>query len=74
MDIFKRADTVTDAKPDFKLYRYTPSLPAAIATLVIFAILSCLHIWRLSKARAWYFIPFAVGGACLSFQSTDAYK
>ncbi|RKL41651.1 hypothetical protein BFJ72_g5543 [Fusarium proliferatum] len=63
MDIFKRADTVTDAKPDFKLYRYTPSLPAAIATLVIFAILSCFHIWRLSKARAWYFIPFAVGGA-----------
>ncbi|KAF4478567.1 hypothetical protein FAGAP_12319 [Fusarium agapanthi] len=51
------------SKPDFKLFRYTPSLPAAIIAAVIFAILSCLHIWRLGKARAWYFIPFAVGGA-----------
>ncbi|KAF5248733.1 hypothetical protein FANTH_5803 [Fusarium anthophilum] len=63
MDIFPRADTPDGSKPDFKLFRYTPSLPAAIIAAVIFVILSCLHIWRLGKARAWYFIPFAVGGA-----------
>ncbi|KAF5675969.1 Rtm1p [Fusarium circinatum] len=63
MDIFPRTDTPDGSKPDFKLFRYTPSLPAAIIAAVIFAILSCLHIWHLTKARAWYFIPFAVGGA-----------
>ncbi|KAF4958096.1 hypothetical protein FGADI_2654 [Fusarium gaditjirri] len=66
MEIFTRNDTLSESKPDFKLYRYTPSLPAAIIATVIFAIISCLHIWRLSKARAWYFIPFTVGGACAS--------
>ncbi|EWG51700.1 hypothetical protein FVEG_16839 [Fusarium verticillioides 7600] len=63
MDIFSRNETIAGNKPDFKLFRYTPSLPAAIIAAIIFAILSCLHIWRLKKARAWYFIPFAVGGA-----------
>ncbi|KAG4254670.1 hypothetical protein BFJ72_g15155 [Fusarium proliferatum] len=63
MDLIPRIDTTADGKLDFKLYRYTPSLPGAIVATVIFGILSCLHIWRLSRARAWYFIPFTVGGA-----------
>ncbi|KAF5723988.1 Rtm1p [Fusarium mundagurra] len=63
MDIFPRIDALPDGKLDFKLYRYTPSLPAAIVATVIFAILSCLHLWRLYRARAWYFIPFTIGGA-----------
>ncbi|KAL5589931.1 hypothetical protein FOVSG1_011798 [Fusarium oxysporum f. sp. vasinfectum] len=63
MELFTRIDTLADGKLDFKLYRYTPSFPAAIVATVIFAILSCLHIWRLTKVRAWYFIPFTIGGA-----------
>ncbi|KAL0935594.1 RTA1 domain-containing protein [Colletotrichum truncatum] len=47
---------------DFKLYRYTPSLPAAIVTAIVFAILTLLHVWRLYKARAFYFTAFTVGG------------
>jgi hypothetical protein len=76
MELFPRIDTLADGKLDFKLYRYTPSFPAAIVATVIFAILSCLHIWRLSKARAWYFIPFTIGGACTSprFMLTDEYS
>jgi hypothetical protein len=49
---------------DFKLYRYTPSLPAAIVAVVVFFTLTCLHIWRLTRTRAFYFIAFSVGGAC----------
>ncbi|KAH8782680.1 RTA1 like protein-domain-containing protein [Diaporthe sp. PMI_573] len=47
---------------DFKLYRYTPSLPAAIVGVVVFATLTALHTGRLFKARAFYFTAFTIGG------------
>ncbi|WYZ43508.1 hypothetical protein EsH8_VI_001207 [Colletotrichum jinshuiense] len=47
---------------NFQLYRYTPSLPAAIVSVVVFAILTLLHTWRLYRARAFYFTAFTVGG------------
>lgn len=49
---------------DFKLYRYTPSLAAAIVGAVVFAVLTILHTWRLRRVRAYYFIPFTIGGLC----------
>ncbi|KKZ61475.1 hypothetical protein EMCG_00137 [[Emmonsia] crescens] len=47
---------------DFELYRYIPSLPAAIISVVVFAILTVSHTWRLLRARAFYFTAFTVGG------------
>lgn len=47
---------------DFKLYRYDPSLPAAIVATIIFAILAAVHFWRLRRAGAVYFTPFLIGG------------
>ncbi|ETS77968.1 hypothetical protein PFICI_10030 [Pestalotiopsis fici W106-1] len=47
---------------DFKLYRYTPSLPAAIVFVVVFAILSSLHVARIQRHRSYYFTAFTVGG------------
>jgi len=47
---------------DFKLYRYDPSLPAAIVTTVVFAALTAVHFWRLRRAGAVYFTPFLIGG------------
>lgn len=47
---------------DFKLYRYNPSLPAAIVTAIIFGILTAVLFWRLKKAGALYFTPFLIGG------------
>ncbi|KAM5365939.1 hypothetical protein ACJZ2D_010772 [Fusarium nematophilum] len=49
---------------NFQLYRYTPSLPAAIVSAVVFAILTLLHTRRLYRVRAYYFIPFTIGGLC----------
>ena len=49
---------------DFQLYRYTPSLPAAIVSVAVFAILTSLHIWRLVRVKAFYFTPFVIGGVC----------
>lgn len=49
---------------DFKLYRYTPTLAGAIVALVVFAVLTAVHFWRLIRARSFYFVPFLVGGIC----------
>ncbi|RSM10751.1 hypothetical protein CEP52_003396 [Fusarium oligoseptatum] len=51
-----------DTDKDFELYRYTPSLPAAIHGVIVFAILTAIHAVRLRQARATYFIPFTIGG------------
>ncbi|KAL4728042.1 hypothetical protein ACLX1H_004751 [Fusarium chlamydosporum] len=57
------ADTAQNAEAfDFKLYRYDPSLPAAVVSVVIFAILTVAHTWRLFRVRAYYFTAFTIGG------------
>jgi hypothetical protein len=59
------ADPSYDADAfDFKLYRYGPSLPAAVVSVVIFAILTAAHAWRLFRVRAYYFTAFTIGGLC----------
>ncbi|KAK0722617.1 RTA1 like protein-domain-containing protein [Lasiosphaeria miniovina] len=47
---------------DFALYRYKVSLPAAIAAVGVFFILSLLHVWRIYRHRSFYFTAFTVGG------------
>lgn len=56
--------TTRDGEIDFQLYRYVPSLPAAVISLVVFGALTALHTWRLMRVRAFYFTAFAVGGLC----------
>ncbi|QIX00040.1 hypothetical protein AMS68_005557 [Peltaster fructicola] len=46
----------------FVLYYYTPSLPAAVVSVAVFAILTVAHIWKLCKFRTFYFLPFVIGG------------
>ncbi|KAJ5934275.1 Protein RTM1 [Penicillium verhagenii] len=53
--------TTSDGGIDFALYRYTPSLPAAVVFAVIFLLLSIFHLIRLFKNRTYLFIPFIVG-------------
>ncbi|KAJ6256894.1 hypothetical protein Dda_8764 [Drechslerella dactyloides] len=45
-----------------KVYRYKPSLAAAIVFVVAFSLTSALHTFQLSRTRTWFFIAFAVGG------------
>ncbi|CAG7978002.1 unnamed protein product [Penicillium salamii] len=51
---------------DFQLYRYTPSLPAAVIFIAVFVFTTAYHIYQLVKCRAWYFIAFVLGGICES--------
>ncbi|VUC35075.1 unnamed protein product [Clonostachys rosea] len=46
----------------YPLWRYIPSLPAAIIFVIIFAILTGLHMWKMFRHRMWFCIPFVIGG------------
>ncbi|KAK7431608.1 hypothetical protein QQZ08_001826 [Neonectria magnoliae] len=46
----------------FKLYRYTPSPGAAVIAVVVIAILTGFHTWRMVRARNWYFMAFTIWG------------
>ncbi|CAG7952554.1 unnamed protein product [Penicillium nalgiovense] len=48
---------------DFELYRYTPSLVAAIIFIVLFALATSYHLYQVVRPRFWYFTIFVVGGA-----------
>lgn len=48
----------------FNLYRYTLSLPAAAAAVVVFAVLTAIHLQRMFKVKAYYFTLFVTGGVC----------
>lgn len=53
-------------KGGYYLWLYVPSLAAAVIFLLCFLALTAAHCWRLWKTRAWFCIPFAVGGFCKS--------
>jgi hypothetical protein len=54
--------TTSTSDSDFKLYRYDPSLGAAVLFIALFSIASFLHLYQLLRTRTWFFIPFVVGG------------
>ncbi|KAF7713091.1 Uncharacterized protein PECH_002012 [Penicillium ucsense] len=45
----------------FALYRYTPSIPAAVVFAVIFFILAAAQLFLIVRHRTYFFIPFVVG-------------
>lgn len=50
---------------DFKLYRYDPSMAAAIVFIVLFLIVTALHFYQMMRTRTWIFVPFVLGGVCM---------
>ncbi|KAL5342117.1 RTA1 like protein-domain-containing protein [Aspergillus crustosus] len=52
-----------DDSIDFELFRYTPSqIPAGIFA-GLFLLTTAAHLYQVLKTKAWYFVPFVVGGA-----------
>lgn len=54
----------SDGGIDFALYRYTPSIVAAVIFAVIFLIITILHGIRLWRHRTYFFVPFIIGLLC----------
>lgn len=50
----------------YPLWRYVPSLPAAIVFAILFGIATVLHGFMMVKNRSWFCLPFVVGGICKS--------
>lgn len=48
----------------FQYYRYTPSIPAASAFVVLFAVTTGLHTYQLARTRTWILLPLVLGGYC----------
>ncbi|PYI09287.1 RTA1 domain protein [Aspergillus sclerotiicarbonarius CBS 121057] len=46
----------------YELYRYTPSLAAAVLFIILFILITAYHVYQMAQARAWYFICFILGG------------
>jgi hypothetical protein len=53
-----------DGGIDFALYRYTPSIPAAVVFAAVFLIVTILHCIRLWRYRTYFFVPFIIGLLC----------
>jgi len=47
-------------------YRYVPSLAAAVIFIIIFGVLTTVHIVKMLKLRSWFFVPFVLGGVSKS--------
>lgn len=47
---------------DFKLYRYDPSMGAAVVFTALFLAASCIHSFQLFRTKAWSLVPFVIGG------------
>jgi hypothetical protein len=54
----------SDGGIDFALYRYTPSIPAAVVFAAVFLIVTILHGIQLWRYRTFFFIPFIIGLLC----------
>ncbi|OOQ84049.1 RTA1 domain protein [Penicillium brasilianum] len=55
------SSTSSDGGVDFALYRYTPSIAAAVIFAVIFLVLTILHGIRLWRHHTYFFAPFIIG-------------
>lgn len=49
-------------KGDFYLWKYVPSIAAAVVFLLIFLLLSLWHTWIMARRRMWFCLAFVIGG------------
>ncbi|KAM0542367.1 hypothetical protein ACHAPJ_012833 [Fusarium lateritium] len=48
-------------------YEYLPNKPAALSFVVLFSLTTFAHLVFIFILRAWFFIPFILGGICEIF-------
>ncbi|OQE12568.1 hypothetical protein PENVUL_c001G07951 [Penicillium vulpinum] len=46
----------------YYLWKYVPSLPAAIIFLILFVAATAFHFWKLHRTKAWFCLAFSLGG------------
>lgn len=48
----------------FKYFYYNPSMGAAVLFLILFALITSFHFFRMIKSKTWFMVPFCIGGLC----------
>ncbi|TVY60215.1 Protein RTM1 [Fusarium oxysporum f. sp. cubense] len=51
-----------DGDAIFKLYRYDPSMAAAVIFIILFLSVTTLHTYQLVRTKTWFFCCFVIGG------------
>lgn len=51
-----------DGDAIFKLYRYDPSMAAAVIFIILFLMVTGLHTYQLIRTKTWFFSCFVIGG------------
>lgn len=54
----------------YYLWHYVPNIAAAVIFIVVFAIVTGAHVWRMVQTRLWFCLPFVIGGVCKSYPSS----
>ncbi|PVI01010.1 hypothetical protein DM02DRAFT_642118 [Periconia macrospinosa] len=49
---------MADNAADFKLYRYDPSMAAAVIFIIGFLVITSIHFYQMIRTRTWILIPF----------------
>jgi hypothetical protein len=47
---------------EYKLYRYDPSIAAAVIFIILFFLVTVLHFYQMVRTKTYFFFPFAIGG------------
>lgn len=47
---------------DYYLWKYLPSIPAAVIFTILFAVATLAHAWRIWQTRNYFCIAFTLGG------------
>ncbi|KAL7621123.1 hypothetical protein AAE478_008437 [Parahypoxylon ruwenzoriense] len=47
---------------DYYLWKYLPSVAAAVVFAILFTTITGLHCYRLFKTKLWFCLPFIIGG------------
>ncbi|KAG4254671.1 hypothetical protein BFJ72_g15195 [Fusarium proliferatum] len=56
------AGSATGDDAVFKLYRYDPSMAAAVIFIILFMAITGLHLYQLIRTKTWFFACFVAGG------------
>jgi hypothetical protein len=52
-------------KGGYYLWKYIPSVAAAVIFLLLFIVATGYHSWKLHKTKARFCIAFVIGGICM---------
>jgi hypothetical protein len=57
---------VIESHNGYYLWKYLPSIPAAIIFLLLFITTTALHTYKMIKSKTWFCTVFVIGGFCTS--------